>query len=79
MKGRRSLYLALSSPLVAVALFTGGFSVGLASADSGSAAPAKAHAYPDWFLPIWDAYDRNPAITPAFDFAALYSGKPTVG
>ena len=28
---------------------------------------------PDWFLPVWDAYDRNPAITPDFDFAMLYS------
>jgi len=28
---------------------------------------------PDWFLPIWDAYDRNPAVTPDFDFAMLFS------
>jgi hypothetical protein len=30
---------------------------------------------PDWFLPIWDAYDRDPALTPDFDFAALYSAE----
>jgi hypothetical protein len=75
MKARHSVYLALSTPLVAAAFFAGGLSVGLASADSGGAASAKGRAYPDWFLPIWDAYDRNPAVTPAFDFAALYSGQ----
>lgn len=44
----------------------------------GGAAPAvtSTPANPDWFGPIWDAYDRNPAITPEFDFASLYSGRP---
>ena len=33
----------------------------------------QAWSLPDWFLPVWDAYDRNPAVTPRFDFARLYS------
>ena len=34
---------------------------------------SEPQGFPDWFLPIWDAYDRNPAVTPDFDFAGLYS------
>ena len=32
---------------------------------------------PDWFAAIHRYYDCNPAITPDFDFASLYSGVPT--
>jgi hypothetical protein len=32
---------------------------------------------PDWFLPIADYYDRNPAITPETDFAKLHFGTGT--
>ena len=71
---RHSLYLALTVPVVAATLFAGGLFVGLAAAGPGDQARAAAQPYPDWFLPIWDAYDRNPAITPEFDFASLYSG-----
>jgi hypothetical protein len=42
---------------------------GSTSASDGS----EQQPFPDWFLPIWDAYDRNPAVTPDFDFAGLYS------
>jgi hypothetical protein len=31
---------------------------------------------PDWFAAIHRYYDCNPAITPDFDFASLYSGVP---
>lgn len=67
------LWIALAALVSAAAAFAGGYSAGLArAADPADAAAAP--TLPDWFLPIWDAYDRNPAITPAFDFAALYSG-----
>jgi hypothetical protein len=61
--------------LAAVAVFAGGFWAGLATADTGGPAAPTTQPFPDWFLPIWDAYDRNPAVTPAFDFASLYSGQ----
>jgi hypothetical protein len=32
---------------------------------------------PAWFQPIAAYYHNNPAITPQFDFASLYSGYPT--
>jgi hypothetical protein len=46
------------------------------SAGGASSGVASTPTTPDWFLPIWDAYDRNPAITPDFDFASPYSGRP---
>jgi hypothetical protein len=36
-------------------------------------APPVCAAEPDWFAPIHQYYDCNPRITPAFDFASLYS------
>ena len=57
---------------MAIALFLTGFSVG--SARGEQAEPAS-RAVPAWFEPIWDYYDRNPAVTPAFDFAALYAAE----
>ena len=67
------LWTKLAGLVAAAALFAAGYWAGL-----GNAAPAEAVGtsvmFPDWFLPIWDAFDRNPAITPDFDFAALYSG-----
>ena len=67
------LWIVLTALVSAAALFAGGYWTGLAS---GATEPASAAAspFPDWFLPIWDAYDRNPAVTPEFDFASLYSG-----
>jgi hypothetical protein len=73
MMRRHHLYVAPAALIGAAALFAGGFFAGLATADAGRSAPAVAQPFPDWFLPIWDAYDRNPAVTPDFDFAGLYS------
>jgi hypothetical protein len=69
------LYVASAALIAAAALFSGGFFAGLATAGPGRGAPAVAQPLPDWFLPIWDAYDRNPAVTPNFDFAGLYSAE----
>ena len=69
---RRVLPLAL---VLALAATAGGR---LAATRGGSSEDAGIHpaAVPDWFLPIADAYDRDPAITPATDFAALYDARP---
>jgi hypothetical protein len=75
MERRHTGYLALTALVASAAAFAGGYSTGLAAADTGQPAPAATAPFPDWFLPIWDAYDRNPAITPAFDFASLYAGQ----
>jgi hypothetical protein len=61
---RRPLYLVVTVPLAAAAIFAGGYWAGLASAAPEQAGASAAQAFPDWFLPIWDAYD----------FASLYSG-----
>jgi hypothetical protein len=70
---RQHLYLPPAALIAAAALFAGGFFAGLAMAGKGHSAPAVAQPFPDWFLPIWDAYDHNPSVTPDFDFASLYS------
>jgi hypothetical protein len=57
---------------IAIALFLTGIWVGSARGDE---AEPESRAVPAWFEPIWDYYDRNPAVTPAFDFAALYAGE----
>ena len=44
-----------------------------AGGGTGANDGSEQQPFPDWFLPIWDAYDRNPAVTPDFDFAGLYS------
>ena len=68
------IWTTLTGFVAAAALFAGGYWAGMASAaEAADVTPAQV-AFPDWFLPIWDAYDRNPAVTPEFDFAALYSG-----
>jgi hypothetical protein len=66
-------WTALAGLIAATAVFAAGYWAGTASAHAPSA-PGPAVTLPDWFLPIWDAYDRNPAVTPQFDFASLYSG-----
>lgn len=69
------LWTTLAGLVAAAVVFAGGYWAGLATAAArAEAAPAQARL-PDWFLPIWDAYHRNPAVTPEFDFAALYSGE----
>jgi hypothetical protein len=67
------LWTALAGFVAASALFVAGYWAAMATAAPAEAAPTQA-TVPDWFLPIWDAHDRNPTVTPAFDFAALYSG-----
>jgi hypothetical protein len=59
-----------AAPAVAAALVVLAFSSGPTGDDRTT---ARAAVIPDWFWPIWDAYDRNPAISPEFDFASLYS------
>lgn len=66
--------LTLAAVAAGLVLFLTGVAVGSAG-DGPRAQEADVAPLPDWFLPIWDAYDRNPAITPQFDFAALYSGE----
>jgi hypothetical protein len=76
------LVVGLTAALCGVALFLAGFWAGGAQADTAHRASRDARPVPDWFLPIADAYDRNPAITARFDFASLYStevASPTAG
>jgi hypothetical protein len=67
----------LSKSLVALVsaavLLVAGYWVVKANAAETKGAAGGSITYPDWFLPIWDAYGRNPAVTPDFDFASLYS------
>lgn len=71
----QQVVLAVAAVLVGVMLFLAGFLAGSAGG-SPMRDEAQARPFPDWFLPIWDSYDRNPAVTPAFDFAGLYSPGP---
>jgi hypothetical protein len=73
------LWTTLAALCAAAATFTGGYWAGMATAAPPGEATSTQVTFPDWFLPIWDAYGRNPAITPGFDFAALYSGDLTDG
>jgi hypothetical protein len=59
---------------IAIAMFLIGFWTGEARGEGSRPDPAS-HAVPAWFGPVWDYYDRNPAVTPRFDFAALYAGE----
>jgi hypothetical protein len=68
------LWTALAGIVAAAGFFVGGYCAAMAAAAAPAEPPTAQVSFPDWFLPIWDAYDRNPSITPAFDFAALYSG-----
>ena len=73
---QETIWTALTALVAAAVIFAGGYWAGMASAAPEQAGVSAARTFPDWFLPIWDAYDRNPAITPEFDFASLYSGDP---
>jgi hypothetical protein len=69
--------IAAGGGAIAIALFLTGFWAGSAR---GGLEETQAERVPDavvpaWFGPIWDYYDRNPAVTPTFDFAALYAGE----
>jgi len=68
----RMVVMTLAALAIGAALFLAGVAVGSAGGPA-SAEGARVEPYPDWFLPIWDAYDRNPAITPDFDFASLHA------
>jgi hypothetical protein len=68
------LWTALAGLVAAAAVFASGYWAGMANAAAQAKVGQTSVTFPDWFLPIWDAYDRNPAVTPAFDFASLYSG-----
>ena len=72
----RRIAAAVAAGLGGAALFLTGVWVGSARGGSVEDPGAKPRALPDWFLPIADAYDRNPEITPAFDFAQLYDSRP---
>ena len=69
------LWRTLAGLVAAAALFTAGYWAGVGNAAAPAEAVPTSAIFPDWFLPIWDAYDRNPAVTPDFDFAALYSSE----
>lgn len=73
----RLVILAVTTAVFAAVVFLAGFWAGSARGGSENRAETQPAPMPDWFLPIWDYYDRNPAVTPAFDIAALYSGKWT--
>lgn len=64
--------LAAGGVTTAIALSLIGFWAGSARGEGSRPDPAE-RATPAWFGPIWDYYDRNPAVTPEFDFAALYA------
>jgi hypothetical protein len=73
----RSIRHRTALPLAGVVASITVLGAGLVMASAGGGQPPDSHArfvsLPDWFLPIWDAYDRNPAVTPEFEFSALYS------
>jgi hypothetical protein len=70
----RSLVIGLGATLAVAASLA---AATWPSSSRGDTADAAVPVLPDWFLPIWDYYDRNPAVTPQFDFARLYSGEPS--
>lgn len=70
------LELVLFAVVLGVALFIAGFTVGSARGGRPDDPVARRTQLPDWFLPIADAYDRDPDVTPAFDFASLYDARP---
>jgi hypothetical protein len=66
--------LRLRRRLPAIALTAATLALVAASGAGSATTAGRAQATtPAWFLPIWDAYGRNPAVTPEFDFARLYS------
>jgi hypothetical protein len=68
--------LVLLFAMAGGALFLAGAWVGSARGGSPDEQALRTSPMPDWFLPIADAYDRNPRITPSFDFAALHDARP---
>jgi len=66
--------LITSLPLLAVTVIACALAVVHATGGSEEELTIASSRVPDWFLPIADAYDRNPAITPNTDFAVLHFG-----
>jgi hypothetical protein len=66
--------LISSLPLLAVTVVACTLAVAHASGGSEKDPAIASSRIPDWFLPIADAYDRNPAVTPNTDFAVLHFG-----
>lgn len=66
----------VAAATVLTSVFVAGAALAAWPGPSRGDAAAPTLAAPSWFGPIWDHYDRNPAITPTFDFASLYSGRP---
>jgi len=61
---------------IAIVLFLTGFWAGSARGGlEDTQAERASGVVPAWFGPIWDYYDRNPAVAPTFDFAGLYAGE----
>ena len=77
---RAERFQLLAALLIAAAIgatfFLTGFWAGSAHGGSAPDARPEARPLPDWFLPIWDAYDRSPKVTPDTDFALLYETRP---
>ena len=48
--------------------------VGISATFGGGDARTRETPAPDWFRPIAEHYDLNPAITPETDFAELHFG-----
>jgi hypothetical protein len=68
--------LITSLPLLAVTVIACALAVAHTGGGSEEDLTIASSRVPDWFLPIADAYDRNPAITPKTDFAVLHFGDP---
>lgn len=75
-RSERRIAVAVAAGLSGAAFFLTGVWVGSAWGNSAQDPGARPRTLPDWFLPIADAYDRTPKITPAFDFAQLYDSRP---
>lgn len=68
------LTLAAATAAAAVVVFLDGFWAG-SHGEQKSARRRVGSADACVVRPVWDYYDRNPPVTPEFDFAALYDGE----
>lgn len=75
MSKRRHTLLVVSLAVLAITAIAGA-AVSTAGDSSALGSKLEQGPIPDWFLPIADAYDRSPAITPNFDFSLLYDARP---
>lgn len=70
----KSRVVIATLPLLAVTVAAGALAITHASGGLQQGPTNAPTRVPDWFLPIADAYDRNLAITPKTNFAALHFG-----